>query len=466
MAHAFRSTPLFVILVSCLATAGGCIGALGGSQEEDEMGTSRDALEPAPNQAGIGETVHVTGAIDRSNPFFQSLGINGRSCGSCHDARTGWTMTPGLARAIFEATDGTDPLFRPHDQANRPDADVSTLEARRAAYSVLLTKALTRFTRVPLATWDFEVIAVDDPYGWSTTSAISNFRRPLPVANVAHEPSITWTGGPKDVFANLVTIMNGGTKGHAQRPTDLPIEVQIAGANFMMGLTFAQLVDDKAGRLDAEGAFGGPAALAKEPFYLGINGLLGDSKTGAAFDPESFGLFEAWEDFDSKHKGKDTQQAKARARIARGEEAFYTIEFDITGVAGLNDALGMPTIRGRCTTCHNTPNVGSHSEFRMIDEGIADEARRTPDIPLLTIRNKSTGEIKRTTDLARATATGKWADVGKVKVPTLRGLAARAPYFHNGSAANLHEVLDFYESRFHIEFKSAKPDIVAFLQAL
>ena len=34
------------------------------------------------NATGIARTYSVNGAIDFDNPFFQSLGTNGRSCGS------------------------------------------------------------------------------------------------------------------------------------------------------------------------------------------------------------------------------------------------------------------------------------------------------------------------------------------------------------------------------------------------
>jgi cytochrome c peroxidase len=63
--------------------------------------------------------------------------------------------------------------------------------------------------------------------------------------------------------------------------------------------------------------------------------------------------------------------------------------------------------------------------------------------------------------------TGKWADIGKFKGPILRALAARAPYFHNGSAATLDEVLDFYESRFNIGLTPReRADLIAFLTSL
>jgi cytochrome c peroxidase len=68
--------------------------------------------------------------------------------------------------------------------------------------------------------------------------------------------------------------------------------------------------------------------------------------------------------------------------------------------------------------------------------GLSDASRRTPDMPLYTLRRLSAaGERVQTTDPGRAMITGKWADIGKFRGPILRGLAARAPYFHNGSAA-------------------------------
>jgi cytochrome c peroxidase len=58
-------------------------------------------------------------------------------------------------------------------------------------------------------------------------------------------------------------------------------------------------------------------------------------------------------------------------------------------------------------------------------------------MPLYTLRNLHTGEVMRTTDPGRAMVTGRWKDIGRFKGPILRGLAARAPYFHNGFAATL-----------------------------
>ena len=88
-------------------------------------------------------------------------------------------------------------------------------------------------------------------------------------------------------------------------------------------------------------------------------------------------------------------------------------------------------------------------------------------MPLYTLRNNGTGQTVQTTDPGRAMITGKWADIGKFKGPILRGVAARPPYFHNGSAATLADVVDFYDTRFNIHMTGQqKRDMVAFLSAL
>ena len=99
--------------------------------------------------------------------------------------------------------------------------------------------------------------------------------------------------------------------------------------------------------------------------------------------------------------------------------------------------------------------------------GLTDAARRTADLPLYTLRNKATQETATTTDIGRAMVTGKWSDIGKFKGPILRGLAARAPYFHNGSAPSLEAVVNFYDVRFNIGLTDQeKADLVAFLRSL
>jgi cytochrome c peroxidase len=164
----------------------------------------------------------------------------------------------------------------------------------------------------------------------------------------------------------------------------------------------------------------------------------------------------------------------ARQSIARGEDLFNNTQITITGVAGLNDLPGLSTFSGFCGTCHDTPDVGNHSVKLPINIGIANGGSNNNNsgldimgLPVFTLSCAATHQTYVVTDPGRALISGKCADIGKVKGPILRGLAGRAPYFHNGSAASLLDVVNFYDQRFAIGFTDAqKTDLVAFLQTL
>src|SRR5258708_20429856 len=113
-------------------------------------------------------------------------------------------------------------------------------------------------------------------------------------------------------------------------------------------------------------------------------------------------------------------------------------------VKGHIDRRGGQDLVCTCTTCHETPNAGNHSVSLPIDIGLAAESRRTADLPLYTLRNRTTGELISTTDPGRALITGRWRDIGKFKGPILRGLSARGPYFHNGFDPDPSPVGGFY----------------------
>lgn len=423
---------------------------------------------PFPNPSGSAVTVNLNGAIDLSNEFFQNLGTNGRSCDSCHRLEEGWSITPAGVQARFNNTQGTDPIFRVNDGSNSPNADVTTVDARRSAYSMLLTKGLIRVGIGIPNNAEFELVGVDDPYQFASATELSLFRRPLPSTNLKFLSTVMWDG--RETFADqtihfdLSHQANGATQGHAQSSNPLTNAQQESIVNFETGLFTAQLHDDNAKTLSAAGANGGPKSLSSQNFYIGINDLFGDSMTQKPFNPVVFNIFDAWKG----SKGGGTNDA--RAAVARGQELFNTKPFRISGVSGINDepAFGSPSfVNGTCTTCHNTPNAGSHSVAAPLNIGIADASRRTSDMPLYTLRNKTTGATVQTMDPGRALITGKWKDIGRFKGPVLRGLAARAPYFHDGSAKDLEAVVDFYDSRFGIGFtQQEKDDLIAFLRAL
>src|SRR5262249_34338452 len=158
---------------------------------------------------------------------------------------------------------------------------------------------------------------------------------------------------------------NDATLTHAQAASPLTDDQQEAIVQFELALATAQESSKDAGRLDVGGVRGGPLFLVHQPFYVTINDVLGADASGAPFDPDAMRLF---------RRGRKAVRPE-QASIARGAALFGTKPIAITGVGGLNDDLGLPTIRGTCTTCHDTPGVGNHSVALPIDIGLTDASR-------------------------------------------------------------------------------------------
>jgi hypothetical protein len=419
-----------------------------------------------------------------NNAFFQDLGTNGRTCFTCHQPQNGWTVSAASVAERFAASAGTDPIFRLVDGATCPSANVSTLQAKRRAYKLLTDKGLIRIglpmpVPTPPATLQFAVTSVSDPYQCTTNPAtgltsptsgiVSVYRRPLPSANLGFLSTIMWDGREPSLTSQAIDA----TLGHAQANGAPTLAQQAEIVAFESGAFTAQVFDKKAGILHADGALGGPVALSLQlsKFFIGVNDPLGLNPSHATFDPNIFDLYRPWLGLLGR-----ADEVQYRQSIARGEEVFNTTNINITGVGGLNDALGLPSIPGFCGTCHDTPNVGNHSVKAPLNIGIANAGANSPPaldisgLPVFTLQctqGTLAGQTFVVTDPGRALISGQCADIGKLKGPILRGLAARAPYFHNGSAATLLDVVNFYDQRFGIGFSSRqKSDLINFLNAL
>ena len=471
--------------------------AAGGSQL-----TFLTNLQPFKDATGILETFNTTGKVDLTGPFFQSLGTNGRSCATCHQPANAWTISAEHVAKRFDDSAGLDPIFRTNDGSNcdvvdgtvvpGTPIDTSTLEARRTAYSLLTSKGLIRIALPMPANAEFTVVSVSNPYGCNNTTTLSMYRRPLPSTNLRFLSTLMWDGressmqtGTKPILydqtnpqGNLLFDLrhqsDDATTGHAQGASPSPLQRQQI-VDFEMALTTAQAVDSVAGALSRfKEARGGPVALANQPFCIGINDNLAPNDcTPHSFTPIVFTLFtQSWVD-----AADDRATKAARASILRGQTLFNSKPLHINGVAGLPPSISQP-FDGTCGTCHDTINVGNHSVSAPLNIGVGDQTFPSlvtnpldlSYLPQITLQKNDTGQRITTTDPGRALITGKWADIGKLKGPILRGLAARAPYFHNGSAANLKDVVKFYNARFLNPTDQLdagqQADLVAFLAAL
>lgn len=448
----------------------------------------RNGLYPTPTQAGyfanengVARSYSTSGILDLSNPFFKPFG-NGRSCASCHEASAGFSLSPEVVQKKFFDSNGLDPLFSLNDGAVSPLAKVSTLTERESAYAMLLNKGLFRIgLKIPKDA-EFELQKADDPYEFASANELSLFRRPLPSANLKFLSQVMWDGretalDPNSTncvpaggcFAtldvNLARQAHNATIGHAQAAQGLSSEEQKSIVEFEKTLFSAQIFNPNAGFLDVAGAIGGAEMLSKENFSFGMNDLLkGNLLTGAAFSQNVMRNFSNWLSFTGT---TNPSMHAARQAIARGELIFNSRVFNRTPQVGVPNDLAIPLTRVTCSSCHNTPQVGGASAPMAVSIFTSDSGLRTPDLPLYILRHKATGATQRTTDPGLAMHTGKWADIGRFKVPSLRGLSARPPYFHNGSAETILDVVFYYDRTFAMGLNPQEvSDLVAFLSSL
>jgi cytochrome c peroxidase len=359
-----------------------------------------------------------------------------------------------------------------------------------------------------------------DPYGCELdpehglpANLLSVYRRPLPSANVAFlhqggDPSkfdIMWDAREPDLRAQFInaTLFHGET-------TVAPDDESITqGVQFQAGAFTGQSHDARAGDLTGGGALGGPVSL-----YASRQASSSPcSSTGASGELVCAGIkvkhtlpnglrmnvgFDLYAAFATPTASDPLRRARQES-IARGEALFSSRVFTINFVAGLNDVKGDPngTEPGTCSTCHSNMNVGNDTAGDPKRLGIMDNSSGvpvmppTPDFPRFAFYcptgsipffanpvtspdcpgsvpgSDATCDEFLTTDPGKGLITGLCKDLGKMKVPVLRGLASRAPYFHGGNAATLTDVVNFYDTRFAIGLTpQEKQDLVNFLNAL
>jgi len=522
-------------------TAGLMGGALGCSSHVGDQGGIDETKELVrtstfANANGRLEVTSMTGNIDLQNPFFQNLGANGRRCDSCHKIDASMGISVAQIQAAFNATNGTDPIFRINDGSNAPKgfySQIADVNQRRISFSMLLAHGVIRVGIGIPASRDYSLVAVNDPYMFASATELSLFRRPLPSVNVAFNSHTMWDGresegGRTNNLAALMNQANDATQGHAERPTPLDTATRTAIANFQLNLFAGQVQSNIAGSLTVKGcdiqqgeenpgaaceaARGGGVALqavftgGNDDFpgaFTKFDGTSPASATrlndplplrapnpaiagvqlvpAATHDNISFTVVEPWESATLGANptvngvAQNATTTKNRGELGDGENIFYTKPIRITNVPGLNGpgdgANAGKVIQGTCTTCHSNPDVGNHSRARFFNIGIADPNPgnvglfNMADYPQYTFRNATGSQQVTFTDPGLALRTGKFDDLGKFKVPQLRGLANRGPYFHNGAAKTLTDVVNYYNRRFNIGFTSEEiRKVVLFLQ--
>ena len=448
--------------------------------------------------------LNTAGAIDTTgHPFFTALGANGRACVTCHQPADGMSISAATLRKRWAETNGKDPVFAAVDGANCPNL----AQDRRASHSLLLDHGLFRiFLPWPPRAKDgtpikpeFSIEVVRDPTGCNTSPVyglhsanpiVSVFRRPRPLANtkfLTKPDAISGynvkTGMPfaKDPETGQFVAME--LMADAREPTlkTQAVEAGVTHLQTASRLTTAQLdrivaFENQVYAAQTASKFGGDFAEPSGPPGLGPvamskarPGILGnDLKTPV------FQSFAAWKpDGAAAGSGKE---AAFRASVARGADVFLTRPFWIRDTSHLNTVgLGNP-VKRTCSTCHNAQMTGMDVAPGWMDLGTNNvpTADPLPHLPLFKVTCRKDapphpflGRVIYTHDPGRALISGLCVDVGAITMQQFRGLAARAPYFANGSAKDLRALVDYYDRRYAIKLtEREKQDLVNFMSVL
>ncbi len=395
---------------------------------------------------GIVGILNERGAVHTDeHPFFQALGTNKRACITCHQPANAMSLSAAVIAKRWEETEGKDPLFAAIDGSNCP----SLPQDARESHSLLLERGLFRIA-LP---WppkdvrpDFKIEVVQDPTGCNTSRefglksakpAISVFRRPRLAANLkyltsegvgeAHGIRLMADGREPSLRSQAITAVLGHEQATAP-PTAEQLRQIVA---FERQIFVAQSADMRGGLLTEND---GPSILGPNNVSQGKNGVL--------FEKVSYA---GWQ---GPGRLQDGLQKDFRDSVVRGGDVFFRRPFSLEGRAGAT-----------CATCHN-----QNSGTAWMNIGTTNQA--SADLPLFRVTCDS-GKVILTQDPGRGLISGKCADVGSIVLQQFRGLAARAPYFSNGSAKTLRQVIDYYDERYKIGYTEAeKADLANFLKVL
>lgn len=263
------------------------------------------------------------------------------------------------------------------------------------------------------------------------------------------------------------------------------------------------------------------------------NGFLNDGRMRVMFETDRGAVFSHTQDSDDRFDDLFTAQNDADLTTFQFS-ALFVSDPRLLALRDPNDPLhdtlvndpfytvntttkaekrGKKVFEKNCMGCHNTPNVfnavenvepnGEENGIRPsqfpafapsvtktynvgISERNLHNLRFTVPAPgggfetvvlPLAREDGSTVNLPITFDIGLAATTSRFEDVGRFKVPQLRGVRLNAPYFHDNSAVTLEEVVDYFNSnaynqskdgsRFPIHLNNQeRSDLLAFLNVL
>lgn len=231
-------------------------------------------------------------------------------------------------------------------------------------------------------------------------------RRSMSVINAVFSRALFWDGRASETFRDPLTKTTLlRDRGALESQTVVPVMNDVEMAHF--GQSWSDIVSRLTAARPLALASRIPAALAT---FVGTKGY-----------PDLF---------QSAFGTKAITPARIAMAIATYERTLISDRSPVdTFLGGSSTALTAQERRGEqlfrsrqvdCVGCHGGP-LGTDGQFHY------------------------TGVTAQSADLGRYLVTNNNGDRGRMKTPSVRNVALRAPYFHDGSARTLAEVVEFYD---------------------
>jgi cytochrome c peroxidase len=295
-----------------------------------------------------------------------------------------------------------------------------------------------------------------------------------------HVPALAFADGRKRSFGRVELDRNAPALLNAGRQRWLGWD---GAADSLWSQAIRVMLDPREFAHDAAGLHArvrGDTALA-----CGLRAAFGPDATGHD-DPERtmVQLAQALGAYVATLQSPPTAFDRFRSALLRGDAAAAA-RYPAAARRGLQLFIG----KARCVLCHGGP-MFSHGEFGdigvpfFVRPGVVDPGRHGGIAALRASRFNLMGPWAVPADPKEATKTrhvqAEHRNFGEFKVPSLRHMAATAPYMHDGSLPTLEAVVDHYDrlnmERLHADGErilqplalsaGERADLLAFLRSL
>jgi cytochrome c peroxidase len=357
--------------------------------------------------------------------FSVSLASTSRAAG----VRDAWSATEIAAIASMRLTEAGE---RPPDPSNAYEQLPAAADLGKQLFE---DRGLSRNGQVACATCHLPNAQFQDgrPRGQGVGAGR---RRTMPVMGAAHSPFLFWDGRKDSLWAQALGPWEDGLE-HGSNRVAL---VKWVRAHYLSAY---------------EQVFGTMPELGPLPEGASPNGTEAERAAWAGLtDPQRERVNRVFANMGKSVAAYERNISYGESRFDRYEETIAAGNRDGQQILTAQEVRGLRLFlnQGQCSTCHNGPLFTDHAfhntgvppvDVTAPDAGRAVGVRKLQQDEFNCLGRYSDARPEQCTEL-KFLATDDPTQLGAFRTPSLRNVAARAPYMHAGQISTLDQVIEHY----------------------